>query len=283
MIAGEQLQRLSSRATASWSTAMIVTPSPLKPSAARARSSGRPSVRASAAASANGRRAFSPARWQRLAQGEQELGALLVVVRGRETALAEAGRLFVGQRAHRGASGGERGVGAAARLQAVVGELAQPAGALERVGDPGVEADPASLAELLVERLAHERMGERVTAGPAGASRTICARAASSSASSGSLVEDPFEQLEVELAARDGGGGQHALGLRGEPGEAAADDVLDAFGDRQLGARIEREVPEDLLDVERVAAGLAVQPGRQLRRSRGAPGRPARPLARPGP
>ena len=81
------------------------------------------------------------------------------------------------------------------------------------------------------------------------------------------MVEDPFQQREVELAARDGGGGQHALGLRGEPGEAAADDLLDAFGDRQLGARIERvEVPEHLLDVERVPAGLAVQPGRQFRR-----------------
>lgn len=82
----------------------------------------------------------------------------------------------------------------------------------------------------------------------------------------------PTQDARLELGPDDGRHGQHVVGLVGEPGEPAAHDVPDAFGDTEVldgrgrhpaaAVLFHRpgfgQVAEDLTDEERVAFGLGV-------------------------
>src|SRR3954447_10579662 len=100
---------------------MIVTPRPLKPSAARASSSGSPVTvrkasralavsparrRASPSASSSSPRPQAPS-----AQREQQLSSRRRFAHGFQRALTQRGRVLVRECAHRLARGGERGAG----------------------------------------------------------------------------------------------------------------------------------------------------------------------------
>ena len=83
------------------------------------------------------------------------------------------------------------------------------------------------------------------------------------------LEHDPFEQGRVDVATDHGGHAQELDRRRLEPAQAPGDDLLDALwqpealelrgsGTADTDPRLE-QVPDDLLDEERVAFGLLVQ------------------------
>ena len=130
-----------------------------------------------------------------------------------------------------------------------------------------MRADARGGAELLVERVADERVAE-------GERRR--ARGGGHEQSGGDGLVDGLQQrrgrhaqcvrhrAQPELAADDGGQAQQlARGVR-EPGGAAADGVADAVGQRQTGRRaVQRalalEQRDELAGEERVALGRRVQ------------------------
>src|SRR5690349_23884757 len=75
-----------------------------------------------------------------------------------------------------------------------------------------------------------------------------------------------LEQPHVEVAPHDRGGLQHAVRVTAQPGEATPEDLTDALGDPGVRPRL-AQVPDDLLDEERVARGLLVQPRGELVRA----------------
>ncbi len=133
---------------------------------------------------------------------------------------------------------------------------------LERVGDRAVEADAPGEAQLLVDGLAHEGVGEPEAARP-------CAVLAQELRPRGLLdgVEhvdpgervEPLEEPDVEVAPHDRGRLQHAVRAVPQARQAAAEDLADALGDPGVRARL-AQVQDHLLDEERVARGLLAQP-----------------------
>ncbi len=141
-----------------------------------------------------------------------------------------------------------------------------PVERLERVGDRAVQPHPPGEAQLLVDRLADERVGEAVAAGP----RAVLA----DELRGGRLLDgledvdarervEALEQGEVEVAPDDGGGLQRAVRAVAQARQAAAEDLAHALRDPRARARL-AEVAHDLLEEERVARGLLVQRRREL-------------------
>src|SRR5262249_2738929 len=141
-----------------------------------------------------------------------------------------------------------------------------------------MEALLSRQAQLLVERLANERVGESI------------ARVASTGYLEDELRLErlldrrdellfadrrhPLEPPEIEFPAEDGGARERLVASRREPREAASDDLANSFRDAHLLDRfsparppaiaaIERtgleEVANHLFDEERVAFRLALQ------------------------
>ena len=112
---------------------------------------------------------------------------------------------------------------------------------LERLADPAVEPRTPGGVELLVERLADESMGEAVA--PADA------RHLRDDARGERLLEQleeplpgklghPRQHLDLEFAAHHRRGGEHAIALRRQAVEAAADHLTDRRGDGDRGGRL---------------------------------------------
>ena len=199
-----------------------------------------------------------------VAEGDQEVRAAVHLERLPEV----PGGFLVGVRGDRLAGGGgavlDRGLRPAdlAGGEEVVRELAgRGAGGLERAAGAQVQADAAGVGGRVVERLAHERVGEGeaidllgVLAHDAGAQRLL-------QRVEQLLARPPHHRLErgeAEVAAEHRGGGQRLDGLRLEPREAARDQVLDALG-HALGLGRLGQAAQHLLDEERVAGGAAVE------------------------
>ena len=121
--------------------------------------------------------------------------------------------------------------------------------ALEGLTDAAVQADPAGVAHLLGERLAHQRVREAELVGGA----------AGLDEAGGFGLLDRFERVvgerlqhvQAEVAADHGGDRQRLPRRLGELGEATRDDVADAVGQPRIAQRLAHE--------ERVAAGALVQ------------------------
>ena len=127
----------------------------------------------------------------------------------------------------------------------MVGELEQPGGAgagaraLERLADRAVQARAADRAEVVVERVADEAVGE--------AERPRLARRLGEQVQRERLVEAlehlgprdagrALERRDAEAAAGDGGDLERLARLGAQRLQAAADRVADAVGQRQAGA-----------------------------------------------
>ncbi len=263
---------------------------PLRPSAARASST--PVAAASAAASRSSRatprrrpraaarrraraaapRAARPPRASHPPRGRRSPEAVArdPAVAGRfQRALEVAGGVLVGQPRHGGARGARRVVhnlrGRAAREPEVVGELGVVAArALQRLADAPVQQRAASARELGVDRLAHERVGED---GAAGLLADEVRGERGVERLDERLARQPArrrEHVEAQLAAGDRGEPEDVAGRLAEPLEPAREHLAHAL--RHAGRPRLPDLAQDLLDEERVAAGLA--PDRAGERSR---------------
>ena len=229
-----------------------------------------------------------------LAECEQKLAAVgrvgaaqaaLDVERLLEPAHRLVGR-HLGQRRTAGAGGVVARLGprvGAVRRGPVLGELAQgraqPADGvfLERLGHPRVHACAPRTRELVAQRVVDQGVHEGEAPGPAwGLGHERGRRGSLEHVEGRVLVDggDAGEHVDVELAPDDGRGAQQTLGVGAEPGDAPADDLVDALRQLERGqARRRRpapravaldrarlgEVPDHLAEEERVAAGLAVE------------------------
>jgi hypothetical protein len=140
-----------------------------------------------------------------------------------------------------------------------------PVALLEPPADRAVQLEPLRGEEIVVQRLAHELVGE---AEPPGRDRVLQQHAGGDRL--GDQVEQPrraqparqLEDPQVELAADDGGDAQHRARLRREAADAAADQRPDLLGHARQGLGgvrrpawgVGREQARDLLEEERVAA-----------------------------
>ena len=162
-------------------------------------------------------------------------------------------------------------------LVGMVGGLGGGAAAAdERVGDRGVEPCPAQRRQLVVDRVADERVRERPAA------RAHPARRAHRERPDELRALGLVQPVEQRVALLRRGGGEHAdvelAPVRGgrlergeragrEPLDAPADDLADALGDADpvvVRARLE-QVAQHLLDEERVALGLGEHAGGEPR------------------
>ena len=137
-----------------------------------------------------------------------------------------------------------------------------------------MEPRTAERGEAVVERGAHQRVRERVAADALGVlaqdargDRLLQRLDEGVVVERASLVED----VEVRLSADDRGDREHRERGLAEPREPAAGDLAHAVGDagvaqRQVAGAL--QVPQDLLDEERVALGLLVQLGDEGGRGR---------------
>ena len=141
--------------------------------------------------------------------------------------------------------------------------------ALEQVTDLLMELEAPRRRKVVVERLPHQLVGERV---PAGRRREL-----GDDADGARLTEHaeepgraqparPLEQVQVELAPYHRRDPEECHGLARQSRDAAADQRAHLLGnahERVLRARPEAlggEQPDDLLDEEGIAAGDLVQP-----------------------
>ena len=221
----------------------------------------------------------------RVAARQQELAAACGVAarlpeRGQRD-LVVARRLLVrhlGGRLAGGALGVLDGLGGAARRRReaeVVRELGQRRlgavrlQALERLADPQVQPRPPHPGQPVVERLADQRVGEAAAAVHAGdLGDDVCADALLDHLVERVLVVrlERLEQLDAELAADHRRGRQHvARGVR-QRRQPPLDDLADPLGELvrprravALAAPAGAEVPDHLLEEERVALGLLEQ------------------------
>ena len=161
---------------------------------------------------------------------------------------------------------------------------------LDRAGDASVEPRPLRHAELLVERLPHEGVGERIAPQRLGdlgyepCRRRLVDQLEELSARElvdvlrhfrGDLVVDRApEQVDLELAPDHGGPGQDEVALVRELVEAAANDLADPLRNshehvaqvaRPVQPALRGEQAHDLGDEERVPLGLLVDCAHQLR------------------
>ncbi len=214
-----------------------------------------------------------------LAADEEHVGAQRAAagVERLEGGRRGGGGVLVGELRHAVARGAERDVDRGRRVAARRGrepvgrELAEarrvvPVERLERVGDRAVQPHAPGEAQLLVDRLADERVGEAVAAGPRAvlADELRCGRLLDGleDVDARERVE-ALEQGEVEVAPDDGGGLQRAVRAVAQARQAAAEHLAHALRDPRARARL-AEVADDLLEEERVARGLLVERGREL-------------------
>ena len=150
----------------------------------------------------------------RFAEREVQLGAQ-ALVGALERPLAQARRLLVRERGHRLASRGERALGGAGRirLELVVGTFGERE--TGRLGECAVRTDAAGEAELVVERLADQRVRERVSARALLADQLRPRRLLDRGQRV--LAQHRLQHREIEFEAGDGGDGEHAAGLRSQP------------------------------------------------------------------
>ena len=173
------------------------------------------------------------------AEREQQLAADEVVRRPGQLARPQrravvVGRLLPGQQPVGAAGGGERevdrplGLLERRRLGEVMGELGQvrvqvrAAQARDRLADAAVQPRAAQLREPVVERRAHERVGERVAADRAGLAQHARLDALLERADQRVVVQrrDRLEHVVVELAADDGGDLERLARLGAQPPQA---------------------------------------------------------------
>ena len=193
---------------------------------------------------------------ERLAADEEHVGAQRAAagVERLERRRRGGGRVLVRELRHAVARGAERDLDRGRRVAARRGrepvgrELAEaarvvPVERLERVGDRAVQPHPPGEAELLVDRLADERVGEAVAAGP----RAVLA----DELRRGRLLDgledvdarervEALEQGEVEVAPDDGGGLQRAVRAVAQARQATAEDLAHALRDPRARARLAR-------------------------------------------
>ena len=228
------------------------------------------------------------ARHPGLRHQDHELGALTPMVLGDEVErLREpAGgveRGGGGEGEVGGVAGGVDGscdLAARARLGPVVGELTGPGEVvlgsqlLERLGRLAVEAGPASGRQLLVQRRAHQRVREPVTA-DARLLDQVGGDGGVEAVEHVVLVEPGHHGEHVEVEARTDHRArlEDPLGLVRQHRQTAADHVPHPFGQNEaldarhpgavaLGDRSRlAEVAEDLADEERVPGRLLVEGG----------------------
>ncbi len=130
---------------------------------------------------------------------------------------------------------------------------------LQRLADRVVQPHPARGHVLVVERLAHQRVGEHEAvdvvldlADQPGVDRLLQGR----DQPLDRLVDQRVEDLQAELAADHRGHRQRLHGRRVEALEPARDHLLDALGDAVVAVGVRAH---ELLDEERVAVGVRVQ------------------------
>ena len=138
---------------------------------------------------------------------------------------------------------------------------------LDRLADPQMQPRPPGRRQLGLERRAQQRVGERVAPGRArdlGQQRAAHRGVEHVEQLVLGEAGDALEQLEVEVAADQGGDAEHAAGVLGQPADPGRDDVAHALGHARVGdpRAVElRQMARELLDEERVAAGLRVDRG----------------------
>ena len=174
------------------------------------------------------------------------------------------------------------GVAERSRGGKVAGDLGQmrievvAVGLLQNGADAGVQLEPRGGREVLVERLAHQLVDERVVPRER--------RVLVDHPRLGRLVEDveepgdaevggPLERLQLELAACHGGHAERPDRVRRQIGEPPPQQHPYLLGDRAhrsgclVGEPLGLDQPQHLVQEERVAAGQDMQP-----RGRGARG-----------
>ena len=209
------------------------------------------------------------------------VGSGLDVVEELESLAEEGGRLVGGELLERlPARLGRVGDGllhraepASARAGEVVGEgggVMDPTG-LEELGDLLVAAGPAGDAHLLVQRRAHQGVGEAPTA-HAGLEHEMGGDGGVEGVEHGVFLEAAHaqQQLEVEVGTDHRRDREDLVGVVGQAAQAATDHVAHPFGDGDLvdvevarpapvaledGARLD-EAAQHLADEEGVALGL---------------------------
>ena len=159
----------------------------------------------------------------------------------------------------------------------MVGARRQRARALgERRRGAGVRLEPPGLAGPVVDRAAHERMAEAVAAGDVGRAGDVGGQQLVDRGQRRALVHagGGAREVEVERLARDGGAPAEPPGRLRQAGDLLAErgghgrrhaDVLGLLA--RLARRSGR--PRQLLEVERVAAALAVDGGQRRRAEEG--------------
>ena len=170
-------------------------------------------------------------------------------------------------------------VAAVACLEEVVGELGhvrlgvRGVKSLEHLADLTVEARAAGGCQLFVERLADQRVGERVAAYRARHLRHHAGRHRLLEGFEEAIrreVGETLESVEPELAANHRRGGENAIALRRQVVEAAADHLAHALGDGDgpgvnvlglLQTAVGDEQADDLVHEEGVALRLAEDRG----------------------
>ena len=113
----------------------------------------------------------------------------------------------------------------------------RPADLLESLGYPPVEPCPARCAEVLVERVVDERVGEPEVP-------DVVARLVDNGRRDRLVqhveqlvfpgVHDPGEEVDVEVPPDHGGDAENSLRGFAQPGYAPADDLADALGQPEV-------------------------------------------------
>jgi hypothetical protein len=173
------------------------------------------------------------------------------------------------------------------RLGEVVGQLGQvrlgvvPGRRLQGQADAVVEPAPARGREVLVQRLAHELVGERVAPGggrvlahdpgPLGLGQGL-------DEGPGAQAADPAQEPQVEVAADHRGHLEVGHRLGGQAGQPATEQAAELLGDARPGSgrhapgpgqlAVGEQGPDQLADEQRVALGDLVDPGHHRRGGR---------------
>nr|BFE52066.1 hypothetical protein GCM10017745_54930 [Saccharothrix mutabilis subsp. capreolus] len=191
-------------------------------------------------------------------QAHQDVQAVVDVGEAVQSGAEQARGLVRGEPGFGGVGRGARGVtGAGTGVAGGQQVVRQGRGVVgvqvgDGVGDPGVQAGAARPGQVLVEGVADDHVREPVTARPVLDQET---------ALGGGLhgvervTEQVVQEVEVDVRADDRRVPQDPAHLVGQLGEAVADDVPDAGGDR---VRVGGEQAGQLADEERVAAAAPV-------------------------
>ena len=158
------------------------------------------------------------------------------------------GALALTDRRRRGVVIGQLGHGAVGVAEAL----------FEREREVAVQVDTAQAGQVLLQRLAHQRVGEAQPAGRLGLQQQARSDRGVEAVEGEriGLVGDRRDDAGLELRPRDGRDAQEVAGLRREPCDAPPDDVAHPVGDGVVDRPGLGEMVYQLAHEERVALGL---------------------------